>query len=261
MKLIIWIYFLMNSLISNGQNVTTPFEHLPSLQRNYGKLNVNLDKDFVEFDSTLSDCDEVLKIFKEYNSSSKVLNIVFELHSKEKENVTLIKDKIDQIKDSFLLKIVNFGDFICFLRKGEIVYFEVSIQYDNTFCDKGPGIWNAIELNHKFEKKYFNQNNLFYILDDESISILNFRKNNLSSTFYSEFQGLELFFRGQEQKNPHPFCIRNIFHLEENYCTTSDYSYEFIQKLNLEVEKANSEKEALEEIYRRVKESNLFKKF
>jgi hypothetical protein len=261
MKFILIFYFLIISLLSFGQEEISPFEHLPSLQRNYGKLDYNLNKDLVEFDSILKDCDEVFKIIKEYNSTKKVLNVVFELYSKGTKKETLILSKIDLIKDSLLLKIVNYGDFICFLRNDEIVYFELTKQYDNTFCEKGPGIWNAIELNHKFEKKYFIQNNLFYILDDESISILNFRKNSLSSTFYSEFQGLELFFRGQRQRNPHPLCNRNIFNLQENYCTTSEYSYEFIQKVNMQVEKAKSEKAALEEIYRRVKGSNLFKKF
>ena len=84
---------------------------------------------------------------------------------------------------------------------------------------------------------------------------MNFINNKLISSYLKE----ERF--PNKPKILKQFCSINSFNLKEGYCNSTEYSAEFIQKVNMQVEKAKSEKAELEEIYRRVKGSNLFKNF
>ena len=269
MKFILIFYFLIFSIICTGQDSsffepsfrisnckTNPFDCLPSLKHSFGDLNYQLNQDLVEYDSIFNDCDEVLKIYSEHQYSNRILNVEFILFTKETKKNKIIKYNYNQLKDTFLLKTISNGDFICFIRKGEIVYFKRSCEYDNSECERGFGIWSSSPPTIRIdETNYLIDNKYLFIREDESVSFLNFINNKLISSFLIE----ERF--PNKLKLLKQFCSINPFYLKEGYCNSTEYSAEFIQKVNMQVEKAKSEKAELEEIYRRVKGSNLFKKF
>jgi hypothetical protein len=254
-KQLLTIFLLFFSFISNGQYKSSPFEHLPSLQREYGKINDSLFKYFVEYDSIIQNCDEALdiEIWNRFNSSTSSEKIIIKLFKKGgNDEMKLIEFDLKSLKDSLILGVVNRDRFICFLKDGQLKYYSSSRKYDDTWCQSGPHIQNAVYWGYSVQEIYTSNDNLLLIDSDKSYSFLNFKSNKLFSTYLINYYNNCVFCE---------FCSINPFNLQESYCNTSDYSSESIQKMNQQFERVKSEKVRLEEIYRRVKKSNLFKKF
>jgi hypothetical protein len=254
-NLLLSLCFLIFSSLSICQNYDNPFKYLSTFQHHYGKINDTLNKEFGVYDSLIGLCDEKIIITKE---------ILYEKEVYRQLHITLLKKGVKKTKkhiefdldnlpkDSLLLKIIAKGEITYFLKNGKVIFAYLQsnkytiTDYNNSsrISSLGPELFGE---GYIFQDYCFYDDNVYIFFTSQcTTSFLKFKNNRLANSYY--------------KKDTTCYCP-NPFNLQEGYFSYAAYSDEFIQTINKQIEITQSDKSALEEIYRRVKKSNLFKKF
>lgn len=254
-NLLLSLCFLLISLLSVSQIYGKPFENLSKFQNAYGKINDTLNNEFGVYDSLIGLCDEKIIITKEIIYEKEVyrqLHITL-LKKGVKKTKKHIKFDLDNLpKDSLLLKIIAKGEVTYFLKNGKVIFVYLQCNkgsptdYNNSsrISSLGPELFGESSVSQKY---CFNDDNTYIFFTSLcTTSFLKFKNNRLTNSYY--------------KKDTTCYCP-NPFNLQEGYFSYAAYSDGFIQTINKQIEITQSDKTALEEIYRRVKKSNLFKKF
>jgi hypothetical protein len=249
---ILILFILLNSHISYSQYEFEGKEYIYdsliqkfSLSKKFWNSEDISNRTILKYDSIIKTCDEILVIefrdrdskyeYKLFKDGNKKINKYFEVNFQDSTNQSY-------------LKLGRYKKTICFIRDKKIILIYHEYILDDVYCIAGIN-WqgNAAYFNEVMTSFLFLENSTTIFYNHFETAIIDFQNSMLSSTYHENGK-----FRD---------CDFNRFDLKEGYCNSSEYSTEFIQKLNMQVEIAQSDKAALEEIYRRVKESNLFKKF